>query len=134
MHLSNKDIFWKCWLWSVIGGIAVALLFWMASSIGNLFRGTEGGTIFIDLLLGLSIVGSYFGAGVVGWRIADKYYHAGVPLFLKRYAWYSCLSFVLLIGVVYSPASFLSLLWSFLAPLCIIGALSKAKTAHPASR
>ena len=130
MHLSNNDIFWKCWLWSIVGGILVALLFWMIVSVGNLFRGAEGGTIFIDLLLGLSIVGSYFGAGVVGWRIADKYYHGSVPIFLRRYVWYGSLSFVVLVGVIYSPASFLALLWSFLAPLCVISALSKARTAH----
>ena len=125
MKLTNKEIFWKCWLWSIIGGIVVAVLFWMISGIGNLFHGTYGGTIFIDLLLGLSIVGAYGGAGLVGWRIADKYYHDVVKQFLKRYLWYSAGSFVVLVGVVYSPASFLAILWSLLAPFCVIWALNK---------
>ena len=129
MHLTTKDIFWKCWLWSIIGGIIVALLFWIISGIGNVFRGANGGTIFIDLLLGLSIVGSYLGAGVVGWRIADKYYHSGVAIFKKRYTQYSLVSFIVLIAVVYSPASFLALLWSFLAPYCVVRALGKTKRA-----
>jgi len=74
MKLTNQAIFWKCWLWSVITGGVVATLFWMVCNVGNFFRGDEGGTIFVTILLILSIVGSYAGAGVVGWRIAEKYY------------------------------------------------------------
>lgn len=125
MPLSNKAIFWKCWLWSIIGGIIVAGLFYAVSGIGHVFHGPYGGTIFVDLLLSLSIVGSYAGAGFVGWRIADKYYHSRVKRFMKRYAWYSLLSFALLVVVVYSPLSFLAILWSLLAPQCVVVALGK---------
>ncbi len=127
MKLTNRAIFWKCWLWSVISGVVVASLFWMICNIGNFFRGSEGGTIFITILLILSIVGSYIGAGVVGWRITDKYYHSTVKPFLKRYTWYSIGSFILLVAVVYSPAAFLALLWSLLAPLCVVLAINRTK-------
>ncbi|HEX3568553.1 MAG TPA: hypothetical protein VHT70_02650 [Candidatus Saccharimonadales bacterium] len=128
MYLTHKAIFWKCWLWSIIAGIVVAALFYFLSSITNIFHGSYGGTIFLDLLLSLSILGSFFGAGFVGWRIVDKYYHAGVRPFVRRFVLYSILSFVLLAGIIYSPVSFLAILWSFVAPLCVLGAISKAKT------
>jgi hypothetical protein len=130
MHLTNKEIFWKCWLWSTIGGIIVAALFWMLSGIGNLFHGENGGNVFLDLLLTLCLFGSYFGAGFVGWRIVDKYYHGAVRRFVRRYALYSLLSFVLLVGVIYSPLSILALLWSVLAPWCVVTALNRTKKLH----
>jgi len=127
MHLTKSNIFWKCWLWSIICGIIVAMLFWIISGIGNLFHGPNGGTIFIDLLLSFSIAGCYFGAGYVGSRIATKYYNDTDRRFAKRYVLYSIISFALLVGVVYSPVSFLGILWSLIAPLCVIGALAKVK-------
>jgi hypothetical protein len=130
MHLTNKEIFWKCWLWSIISGIIVAGLFWMLSGIGSLFHGENGGNVFLDLLLSLSLLGSYFGAGFVGWRIVDKYYHGAVRRFMKRYLLYSFISFAVLIAIIYSPLSILALLWSVLAPWCVITALNKAKKLH----
>ena len=127
MKLTNQTIFWKCWLWSVITGGVVASLFWMICNIGNFFRGDAGGTIFVTILLILSIVGSYAGAGVVGWRIAEKYYPRTVDRFVRRYTLYSLISFVLLVGIVYSPVSILALLWSLLAPLCVIIAINRTK-------
>lgn len=130
MHLTNKEIFWKCWLWSIISGIIVAALFWVLSGIGSLFRGENGGNVFLDLLLSLSLFGSYFGAGFVGWRIVDKYYHSTTRRFVKRYILYSFITFVILVGVIYSPLSILALAWSLLAPWCVIMALNKTKKLH----
>ena len=127
MHHTNKDIFWKCWLWSAICGAVVAVLFWFISDIGSLFHGKYGGTVFIDLLLGLSVLGSYFGAGFVGWRIVDRYYPSTVKAFLKSYKRYSLFSFILLVAIIYSPLSILAIFWSVLAPYCVIVSLSKAK-------
>lgn len=129
MKLTNQTIFWKCWLWSVITGGVVATLFWTICNIGGFFRGDEGGTIFVTILLILSIVGSYAGAGVVGWRITEKYYTRTVDRFVKRYTLYSLGSFVLLVGIVYSPVSILALLWSLLAPLCVIIAINRTRKA-----
>ncbi|HSX08461.1 MAG TPA: hypothetical protein VLG11_06235 [Candidatus Saccharimonadales bacterium] len=128
MTLTKKDIFWKSWFWSIICGILVALIFWLISDIGSLFHGANGGGVFINLLIVFSIVGSYIGAGVVGWRIADKYHHARVRQIVRRYALYAFLSFVLLVGIVYSPVSLLAILWSFLAPLCVLFSLRPKKS------
>ena len=127
MHLTNKDIFWKCWLWSLIGGVVIATLFWIISGIGSLFHGPNGGTIFIDLLLSFSLLGSYVGAAFVGWRIVDKYHHSDVKVFLKRYGLYGIISFAVLMVVIYSPLSFLAVLWSAIAPLCVIIALNNVR-------
>jgi len=99
----------------------------MLSGIGSFFHGANGGTIFLDLLLGLSIAGSYFGAGFVGWRIVDKYYHSVAKRYIKRYLFYSILSFLLLVGIIFSPLSILALLWSFIAPGCVVLALKQVK-------
>ncbi|HKR81489.1 MAG TPA: hypothetical protein VJR27_00620 [Candidatus Saccharimonadales bacterium] len=127
MHLTNKDIFWRSWQWSLISGIIAATLFWLVSGIGNLFHGPNGGNIFLDLLISFSIAGGYFGGGLIAWRIADKYYTASASQIKKRYTWFSIFSFLVLVAVVYSPLSFLAMLWSFLAPLCVLWALSKFK-------
>ncbi len=88
------------------------------------------GASFVDLLILFSIAGSYFGAGYVGWRIAVKYYYCYDNRYIKYYMRYSLLSFVLLIVIIYTPLSFLGLLWSVIAPLCVLQSLSKIKKSH----
>jgi hypothetical protein len=127
MYMTRKEIFLKCWFWSVITGVLVATIFWIVTDVGGFFHYAYGGAIFIDLLVGLSVVGSYVGAGYIGWRIVDKHYHKSVKYFIKRYEKYSLLSFIILIAVIYSPLSILGFLWSVLAPYCVIAALSKTK-------
>jgi ABC-type Na+ efflux pump permease subunit len=122
MHHTKSDIFWKCWLWAAITGSLVAGLYAFISGVGP--RWISGGDRFFDLLILLGIVGAYFGAGLVGWRIADKYYHAREKQFIKRYIRYSILTFAVLVGVTYSPLSALGLLWSLVPPLSVILALN----------
>lgn len=123
MHHTKSDIFWKCWLWAAIIGSLVAGLYAFISSVGP--RWISGGDRFFDLLILLGIVGAYFGAGLVGWRIADKYYHAREKQFIKRYIRYSVLTFAVLVGVTYSPLSALGLLWSLVPPFSVILALNR---------
>lgn len=122
-----KDVFLKCWLWSAISGIVIAILFLLLTSVGNIFRWEYGGTVFMNLLFGLSLVGSYLGAGYVGWCIVDKYYASIARQFLKQYRTYGLLSFLALVGVMFSPLSILVFLWTILPPACVIFALSKMK-------
>lgn len=130
MPHTRKDIFFKCWLWSVVGGLIVAAIFYTLADLTNAFHHiAHGGTIFIDLLMGLGIVGSYASAGYIGWRIVDKYYHGTVTIFLKRYKIYSAISLLLLVGLIYSPFSPLGFLWSVLAPCCVLLSLSTSKKA-----
>lgn len=124
MHHTKSDIFWKCWLWSAIFGIIMAALYAFISDIGP--RWMSAGDFF-GLLTIFGIIGAYFGAGLVGWRIADKYYHAYEKRFIKRYIQYSIITFMLLVAITYSPVSFLGLLWSVVAPLCVLRALSGAQ-------
>jgi 4-amino-4-deoxy-L-arabinose transferase-like glycosyltransferase len=119
MHLTKSDIFWKSWWWSLVFGAIVASIFY---AITGLFRFEYPGTSFFDILISLSIVGCYFGAGYVGWRISLKYYHTSQK-YIKLYRQYAIITFVILIGVVYSPLSFLSVLWSFIPPFCVLQAL-----------
>jgi hypothetical protein len=77
----------------------------------------------VDLLIILAIGGSYFGAGYVGARIAHKYHYDVEKRFVRRYTWYSIATFALLVAVTYSPLSFLGILWSLIAPYCVIKAL-----------
>lgn len=125
MHHTKSDIFWKCWLWSAIFGSLIAGVYAFISGIGP--RWLSAGDLFFDLLIILGIAGAYFGAGLVGWRIADKYYHAREKQFIKRYIQYSLLTFLLLVAITYSPLSILGLLWSVVAPFCVIKALDSVK-------
>lgn len=123
MHLTKSDIFWKCWWWSLIFGAIVGLFFY---AVTGLFNWDYPGTTFIDLLISLSIIGCYVGAGYVGWRISIKYYHVSQK-FIKRYRQYSIITFILLIAVVYSPLSFLGVLWSFIPPFGVLQTLNYVK-------
>lgn len=128
MHLTKTEIFQKCWLWSIICGILVGSFFWFITSIGSWFYLLVGDYVaFFDVFIVLSIMGCYFGAGYVGWRIADRYYHHATRRFKKHYLQYSILSFLLLIVIAYSPLSFLGLLWSLVAPYCALLALTRIK-------
>jgi uncharacterized membrane protein len=135
MHLTKYEIFKKCWLWSVVCGIAVGSLFWFITSFGNWFYRVFGDKVaFFDVFVVLAIVGCYFGAGYIGWRIADKYYHNKADRFRKRYIQYSVLSFLLLVVIVYSPLSFLGILWSLVAPYCAVQALAFVKILPKSSK
>ena len=61
----------------------VVLVFWLISDIAGLFHGMNEGGVFINVLIVFSIVGSYAGAGIVGWRIADKYHHKSMRRILN---------------------------------------------------
>lgn len=121
MYHTKSDIFWKCWLWSAIFGSVIAGLYAFISGIGP--HWLSAGGLFFDLLIIFGIMGAYFGAGLVGWRIADKYFHTYEKQFIRRYAKYSLITFVLLVGITYSPVSILGLLWSFVAPFGVLWAL-----------
>jgi hypothetical protein len=125
MHHTKSDIFWKCWLWAAIFGCVAAGLYMIVSSIGP--RWLSAGGLFFDLLIIIGILGSYFGAGLVGWRIADKYYHRYEKTFIKRYVQFSLLTFAVLVAITYSPLSILGLLWSFVAPFCVLWSLKGAR-------
>lgn len=121
MYHTKSDIFWKCWLWAAIFGSIVAGFYAFVSGIGP--RWLSAGGLFFDLLIIFGIAGAYFGAGLVGWRIADKYFHAYEKVFIRRYIRYGLITFVALVGITYSPVSFLGLLWSFVPPLGVLWAL-----------
>lgn len=129
MYISKQEIFKKTWLWSVICGIVVATVSWLIMDI-SIFHWIYKLANFVDILILLSIAGSYFGAGYVGWRIAEKYYNDREKYFVKRYLRYSIASFMLLIAITYSPLSFLGLLWSLVAPLCVLQALKYVRQRH----
>ncbi len=131
MNFTRKEIFWKCWIWSMAIGILLATVFWIASSIIGFFNQEIGAAAFLYLLFGFSIIGSYIGAGFVGWRITDKYHHHFVKQFIKRYEAYSLASLIILAGIILSPMPYLGLLWSVLAPFCVLAALSKLSSLLP---
>jgi hypothetical protein len=123
MPHSDKSIFLKCWLWSVIVGCLIPAVFWIFVDVANLFH--NDGSTFLAVLLFLSIVGEYLGAGLVGWRLVEKYLISSEKKFLKSYFRLSLITFVVAIIIVYSPLSPLGLLWSLVPPLCVMKILSK---------
>lgn len=134
MRPTKSDIFWKCWWWSAVCGTVVAIFFYTITNIDGLFHWSYGGATFINLLVLLSFTGCYFGAGYVGWRFAEKYYYDPADSYLKRYIRYSILTFLLLVAVAYSPLSFLGVLWSLVAPGCVLLTLSHLKEQFPPAK
>jgi hypothetical protein len=129
MPHSRKDIFIKCWIWSIVSSMLTAAAFWLLTSFGNIFRWEYGGTVFMDLLVGLSVVGGYVGAGYIGWSLVDKYYPGNAKFFLREYRKYSIYSFLGFIAITFTPLSILGLLWSIMAPACVLMVLAKSKQA-----
>jgi hypothetical protein len=127
MPHSRKDVFIKCWIWSVISSMVTAATFWLLTSFGSLFQWEYGGTVFMDLLVGLSVIGGYVGAGYIGWSLVDKYYPGNAHHFLQQYRTYSILSFLGFVAITFSPFSILGFLWSAIAPACVLVALAKSK-------
>ena len=138
MRLTKSDIFWKSWWWSAACGASVAIAFLIITSV-PVFDWLFKLVSFVDVLVALSIIGCYFGAGYVGSRIAVKYYNDHERRYARRYIRFSIFSFILLIAVAFSPVSFLMILWSLIAPYCVLLALngltpSAASPARPRTR
>ena len=129
MPHSRKDVFIKSWIWSIVSSMVTAAAFWILTSFGNLFHWEYGGTVFMDLLVGLSVIGGYVGAGYVGWSIVDKYYPGNAHYFLKQYRMYSILSFLGFVAIIFSPFSILGFFWSAMAPACVLVTLTKSRKA-----
>lgn len=123
MRISKSDIFWKSWWWSIVCGSAVAIAFLIITSI-PVFDWIFKKVSFVDVLVVFSIAGCYLGAGYVGSRVASKYYSDPQKRFKGRYVRFSILSFALLVALAFSPISFIMVLWSFIAPYCVILALN----------
>lgn len=114
-------------------GATVAVLFY---AITSPFKLGVFGSQFFDSLIVLSIAGCYFGAGYVGWRIADKHRYDHDGLFIRRYRKYSLITLVILVAIIYSPLSFMGIFWSFLPAFGVLYALGdvQVKPAKKAKR
>jgi hypothetical protein len=127
MTLTSNAIYSKCLLWSIIGGAFVAVVFWFIANIGGFFNGH--GYAFLSGLLYASMVGEYLGAGLVGWRIVDKYFNHHMKKYMKKYIQIAIISMLIGIALVYTPVTLVSsivLLWFFVAPVCVLIAYNKA--------
>lgn len=131
MHLTASDIFWKSWWWSIVCGAAIGIAFY---AITSLFDWGYWGLSFVDFLITLSILGSYFGAGYVGWRIVCKYHQNHRAQFITRYRQYSIVTFALLVALAFSPLSFLGVFWSFAPPFGVLQAIRHARASQTRHR
>lgn len=120
--MTKSDIFWKCWWWSATFGAGTGILLLIITAV-PIFDWLFKVVPFFDALVVLSVIGCYVGAGYVGSRIATKHYTNHQGRYAKRYAGFGVLSFALLVGIAFSPLSFLMILWSFVAPYCVVLAL-----------
>ena len=135
--MKTSDIFWKCWWWSATCGAGIGILLLIITTIpifDPLFRLIP----FFDTLVILSVAGCYAGAGYVGSRIAAKHYTDHHGRYVKRYAGFSILSAIVLVAIAFSPLSFLMILWSLIAPYCVLltlrGFTRKQQTAAAAPK
>jgi hypothetical protein len=122
---NRKNIFLKSWLWSLIGAGGLVAVFWFLTDIIHIFQRLNNLTIFTNIILGISVVGSILGTGLVTWRIADKYFHNRLAKIMKSYYWLSLLSFIVALVVIFllSPLTPLIVIWNLVAPLCAVRAI-----------
>lgn len=121
---NSKTIFLKAWMWSIIVALVFGVVFWIIGNFGHLFQNASSGLQFFEVGLYISIAGGYLGAGLIGWRISEKYYFTKATRFVKRYTIISILSFAISFFLFNTP---LAILWSLVAPLCVVIVLSKEK-------
>lgn len=125
MILTSKAIFLKSWLWSLIGAAVVVAVFWIITDFIHVFQNLHSLTEFTNILLCLSIVGNIAGAGLVLWRVAEKYYASSLKKTIKRYIFLSFCSLLVAVAIILTstPLAILVIAWNLVAPLCVIKAL-----------
>jgi hypothetical protein len=123
--LTSKAIFLKSWLWSLIGAAVVVAVFWIITDFIHVFQNLHSLTEFTNILLCLSIVGNIAGAGLVLWRVAEKYYASSLKKTIKRYIFLSFCSLLVAVAIILTstPLAILVIAWNLVAPLCVIKAL-----------
>ncbi len=125
MPYSQKQLFAKTFWWALVGSALFAGFFLVVIALTNAFHGPGGADKFTNGLLFSSIFGTLCGAGLVGWRIVDKYQHARLKYWVRRYLTLSFASIVVAIGLLYTPVTGLLAIWSVIASLLVQLALSK---------
>lgn len=120
MPYSQKELFLKLWLWSIIVGVAFVLVYWIMSGLVPFLQSPGNPYGFVDGVLYASVIGNALGAGLVGWRLVDKYKTAYVAHFKKRFGILTVLSFVLAFILVNTPLTFIMVLWTMAAPATVL--------------
>ncbi|HUD81497.1 MAG TPA: hypothetical protein VMR08_02650 [Patescibacteria group bacterium] len=128
MKLSRFELFMKFWLWSVIGSAVVVAGFWMVTDFIHVFQNLNSLSEYTDILLGISVLGNVLGAGLVLWRVVDKYYHPSLNKILRRYGLLSVPVIVaaVLILLVNSPLSYLIIVWSLASSYAALKSMPRA--------
>ncbi|HUD06108.1 MAG TPA: hypothetical protein VMR18_04320 [Candidatus Saccharimonadales bacterium] len=130
MALKRKTIFLKAWLCSIVGGASLTIFFYLLTDVVHVFQNLNSLSDFTNIFISISVVGNAVGAGVLIWRVADKYYHAHVGQILVSYFFLSLLNVAVAIGILFinTPLTILIAFWNLLAPLCVIKILYSKKT------
>lgn len=127
MPFSQQQLFIKCLLWALVGSALFVAVFLIFTTITNQFHGPDGASKFVDGMLFSSILGNLSGAGLVGWRIVDKYRQNHIKYWARRYISLSVVSIIGAIGLLYTPVTGLLAFWCIVASLLVQLALSQKK-------
>jgi hypothetical protein len=127
MKLSRQSIFFKTWLWSIVGSAVVVAVFWMVTDFIHVLQNLNSLTEYTNVLLGFSVLGNVLGAGLVLWRVVDKYYHRQLTKSLVRYGVRSLPVIIAAVVILFinSPFSYLIIIWSFFAAYVALSSLPK---------
>lgn len=115
MTPTSRQLFIKSFWWALIVSalfVGIVLVFVSTKSFFRFYA--QGGGLINGILYG-SVIGTLVGAGLVGWRVTEKYYHARVKYWTRRYLTLSTLSLAL--AFVLMETYVLSVLLVFWAPL-----------------
>ena len=128
MKLSRRSIFFKTWLWSIVGSAVVVATFWLITDFIHVLQNLNSLTEYTDILLGFSVLGNVLGAGLVLWRVVDKYFHRQLISCLVRYSLLSIPVILVAVVILYfnSPFAYLIIIWSLASAYVALRSVPKA--------
>ncbi len=125
MNFNRRTLFFKSWLWSLIGGAALSALFWFITGIIHVFQVFNSLSDFTIIVIGISLVGNCLGAGIVIWRISEKYRPAAHKKTMRKY-WQLCAgSMIVGLVLIITDTPFTALIagWSLVPALWVLWSL-----------
>lgn len=127
MKLSRQTIFLKSWLWSVVGSAVIVALFWLVTDFVHVLQNLNSLSEYTDVMLGFSVLGNVLGAGLVLWRVVDKYHHRELKASLARYVLFSVPVIIVAIVILFinSPLAYLIIVWSLVSAYAALRSLPR---------
>jgi hypothetical protein len=125
MEINRKALFLKSWLWSLIGGGSFAAVFWFLNGVIHILQSLHNVSVFTIVLICVSLVGNFLGAGLVVWRVSEKYQPTRHKKTMERYWEFSIAALLIAAGLITynTPLTIAIIGWNVVPALCVLWAI-----------